>query len=364
MKKIAWIGGVLAGLGGIGFWLAHNQHTKQAQVRAAALPLPVAVAVQPVRRQTLSTETEYLGQSTYWREVLMTATTQGIVRELYVRLHGSVRAGQALLRVDSDVAEASRAVAEVTLAKARQDLARYELLQRENNATGNEVEKARLDVRNAEFQLISLQKQVGDALVKAPIGGTLTEKPIEPGMFIAPGTPLATITDVSSVKVTIYVPEAELRDWSPGRVVPLRFEAYPDVPFRGSVHHIGLKGGEAGTSVPGRFPVEIRVANTRADAPLRVGMTAHVSRRETAARPVLTIPRAALTQTGDTPAVYVLKGRQARLRPIQLGDRHGTDLIVNGGLQPGERVVVSGSAGLRDGQLVVVSRQSLVDSRQ
>ncbi len=368
---------IVAVLFGIGFWLAHNQQTQQAQVQAAARPLPVTVAVEPVVRQSLTTQTEYIGQSTFWREVPMTATTQGIVRELYVRLNGPVRVGQSLLKVDTDVNEASLALAEATLAKARQDLIRYETLQRENNVSGTEVENARLQVRNAEFGLTSIRKQVSDALIKAPIGGTITEKPIERGMYIAPGTPLVTITDVSAVKVTISVPETELTVWSTGQVVPVEFEAYPGVLFPGMVHHIGLKGGDSnatagtsvpGTSVPGRFPVEIRVANTRLrqhplrqyplrQHPLRVGMTAHVRRKNSLAVSALTIPRAALVQTGDTTAVYVLQGQRVHLRPIQTGEQAGINVIVRQGLQAGEQVVVSGPSGLRDG--LSVSRKQL-----
>jgi len=189
---------------------------------------------------------------------------------------------------------------------------------------------------------------VSDALIKAPIGGTITEKPIERGMFIAPGTPLATITDVSAIKVTINVPETELAEWSVGQVVPVAFEAYPGVSFRGTVHHIGLKGGEAG-----KFPVEIRVENTRTGTPLRqyplrIGMTAQV-RRATTQSSALTIPRTALVQNSDTTAVYVLHDQRVQLRPIQSGDRIGTYLVVQRGLQVGEKVVVSGSGGLRDG---------------
>lgn len=359
MKKTAWVVGILAGLVGIGFWLAHNQQTQQAQVQAAARPLPMTVAIEPVRQQSLTSETKYIGQSTFWREVSMTATTQGIVRELYVGLNDHVRAGQPLLKVDADVNNASLSVAEATLAKARQDLGRYETLQRENNIADSEVENARLQVRNAAFQLTSIRKQVSDALIKAPIGGTIIEKPIERGMYIAPGTPLATITDVSSVKVTISVPEIELSEWLVGRVVPVEFEAYPDVSYRGTVHHIGLKGGEAG-----KFPVEIRVTNTQQRTvpqyQLRVGMTAHVSRKNSPAVSVLIIPRAALVQNSDMTAVYVLQGQRVHLRPIQTGEQAGTNLVVHRGLQAGEQVVVSGGNGLRDGLSVISKRPTVI----
>ena len=350
MKTISWVLGALAVLIGIGAWLGHNQQIKQAQVQAAARPLPVTVAVQPVVQKRIVEQTEYIGQITFWREVPMTATTQGIVRSLAIRLNGTVRPGQPLLTVDTDVSRASLAVAEATLAKARQDLARYETLQRENNATATEVETARLQVSNAELQITSLRKQISEAIIHAPIGGTITEKPIEQGMFIAPGTPLATITDVSFVNVIVNIPETELLNWPVGRVVRVDFEGYPTVFFRGTVHQIGLKGGEAGT-----FPVEIRVANNRPATPLRVGMTARVSRTDTAPTPVLTIPRTALVQGSDTTAVYVLQGHHVRLRPIQTGDPSGTDLVVHRGLRLGDQVVVSGANGLRDNVMVDVN---------
>lgn len=349
MKKIIWIIGTLAVLTGIGAWLGHNQQIKQAQVQAAAGPLPVTVAVQPVVRKISTEQTEYIGRSTFWREVPMTATTSGIVRSLNIRLNGPVRAGQPLLTVDADVNRASLAVAEATFTKARQDLNRYETLQRENNVTATEVEAARLQVSNAGLQITSLRKQISEAVIHAPIGGTITAKPIEQGMFIAPGTPLATITDVSFVKVIVNIPETELLNWRVGRIVRVDFEGYPRASFRGTVHQISLKGGEAGT-----FPVEIRVANNRPAATLRVGMTAHVSRTDTAPAAVLTIPRTALVQDVDTTSVYVLRGQQIRLRPIQIGDPSGTDLVVRRGLQAGEQVVVSGSAELRDKVMVNV----------
>ncbi len=347
MKTILWIIGAGAVLLGIGAWLSRNQQTQQAKVQAAQKPLPVTVAVQPVVRQTVTNQTDYIGQSTFWRETPVTATTQGIVQVLNVRLHGSVRAGQPLLRVDSDVNEASLGVAESTLAKARLDLTRLETLQRENNATGNEVETARLQVRNAAFQLTSIQKQLSEAIVRAPIGGTITDKAIERGMYIAPGTPLLTITDVSSVKVTVNVPETELTDWPTGESVPVRFEAYPTTVFTGTVHHIGIKGGEAG-----RFPVEIRVVNRLVQKPLRVGMTARVSQPQAAPVSVLTIPRMALVSKADTTAVYVLRDRQVRFRPVQIGERYGANVVIRRGLRAGESVVVSGSNGLRDGQRI------------
>ncbi len=364
MKRGFLIIGLLVIAGGVVALLMSNQQQQRTRLAAAQRKLPVTVATTPVRDQTLTGSAEYTGTTDPWREVPLTATTQGIVRELGVSLNQTVRAGQLVLRVDTDLLQISLRAAEATLQKNRADLSRYQTLQGEDNATAVETETARLQVATAESQVQTLQKQIQDATVLAPIGGTVTEKPVERGLFIAPGTPLLTITDVSAVKLVIGVPEADLSRFSPGRVVAVSFDAYPDQSFQGTVHTIRLKGAEVG-----RFPVEIRVTSPdRAhplgqhplgqhplgQRPLRVGMAGTVTLPDA---PIagLTIPRTALITQSQRPAVYVLKNRKVALRSIETGRTSGASLFVRQGLSAGEQVVVSGTDELRNGQTVVAT---------
>jgi len=342
MKKLIWIIAGLLLLLITGAWLVRNQEKQTEKTVGLARPLPVTVSVAAARQQSLTTEIDYPGTTTFWREVPMTATTQGIVRSINYRLNGTVRAGQTLLAVDTDLNRASLTVAEAVLAKTTRDLARYETLQASNNATATEVEAARMQQHNARLQVVTLRKQLADAVVKAPTGGTITEKPIEAGMFIAPGTPLATITDVSTIKVLTFIPETDLRNWPTGITVPVRFDGYQGQTFNGTVHHIGLKADNAN-----RFPVEIRVVNNRPASPLRVGMSAHIRRSETAAKQAVVVPRVALVLGADIVSVYVLTGQTVQLRPVTPGPQRGTDVAILSGLQLGEQVVVSGTANLK-----------------
>lgn len=172
-------------------------------------------------------------------------------------------------------------------------------------------------------------------------------------MFVQPGTPLFTLTDVRALKLVVQVPEAELAAWRVGRRLPVRFEAYPGVAFWGTVYHLGLKGGEGG-----RFPVEVRVENQGPAAPLRVGLTARL-RLVTDSVTRLLVPRAALAAGGaasqGAATVYVLHGGRVRRRPVRLGAAYGTRVAVRSGLAAGEQVVVSGTEGLREGLPVRVA---------
>ncbi|MBO0935870.1 efflux RND transporter periplasmic adaptor subunit [Fibrella sp. HMF5335] len=349
MKKLVTILGILTCMGGTTALLMSNKQKQAGQIRDAQKALITTVSTAPVTRQSFSEAAQYVGKTECWREVTMNATTQGTIRTLTAHLDGPVREGQPVLTVDTELTTIAIAQAEAQRHKAQTDLARYETLQRENNVPLTDVENARLQVRTLETQLLTLRKQLRDAVVKAPISGIVTTKLVEPGMFIAPGAPLLTITDVSAVKLVVGVPEAEVDQLRPGRHVAVQFDMYPGQSMMGTVQQVRLKGGDTG-----KFPVEIRVANSHS-APLRVGMTAGVSVPNASRASGLTIPRAALVTTSATPAVYVVQGRQLSLRPIQPGPTFGTTLLVNKGLQPGEQVVVSGTEGLKEGQTVVVS---------
>lgn len=287
MKRYIFLFILLALTGGAVALLMSNRQKQQAQIAAARKPLPVAEAAPTsVASPAIAEPNSYVGRSEAWRELTMNATTQGTIRVLNAQLNAPVQAGQVVVQIDTDLIQIQITQAEAQVRKANLDLSRFEALHRENNLPTAELETARLQVVNAEAQLQTLRKQLADATVKAPIGGLVTDKPVEKGMFIAPGSPLLTLTDVSQVRVVIPVPESDLNLFRAGRRVRVTFDAYPDRPLVGVVNMIRLKGGEVNTASAaqaglapvgvGRFPVEIRVANS-AQTPLRVGMTATVT---------------------------------------------------------------------------------------
>ena len=346
MKQIITIIFLLAATGITVAVLMSNRQQQQTQLAQVQEIMPVMVSTAPVRRETIRQPFTYTGTTEAWRELPITATTQGVIRELNATLNDHVEAGQVLARVDTDLNRISLRAAMAQLRKARADAARLVTLEQQNNATATEVETAQVQVETAESQVETLQKQLRDATVLAPIGGTITEKLIERGMFISPGSALLTITDVSAVRLVIGVPEADLRLFKPGRAVSVRFDAYPDAPVRGTVNLIRIKGAEVG-----RFPVEILVV-AQAGRPLRVGMTATVSLPDAVVRAGLMIPRTALVMQSQTPAVFVTDGKTVRLRAVQVGGTFGDKLLTTNGLQENESIVTSGTGELRDGTII------------
>jgi len=343
------LAGVLA-LAGLFYWLLGRQQARQVAGQQLQAPLINTVAVAPVQRQTLAPATEYIGQTQAAREVQLLAPAAGLVRTVPAALNSQVAAGQMLVRLDPAGLRQQLGAAQQAARQASRDEQRQRQLLAESNATPHEVEAAALQTHNAATQAATLATQLRDATVRAPFAGTISERQVQPGLYVQPGAPLLTLTDVRTVKLVVQVPEAELRDWRVGRALPVRFEAYPGTDFSGTVHHLGLKGGEGG-----RFPVEIQIFNNLPETPLRVGLTARVS-LPMVAMVALTVPRVALVSAAGGPltAVFVLQQQRVRRRPVQVGASYGSRVAVRG-VQANEQVVVSGTQALRDGLAVRVA---------
>jgi HlyD family secretion protein len=101
-----------------------------------------------------------------------------------------------------DVARARARSADDRVRSARENLARLRA-----GARPEEVDAARARVAAADAQIATLQKAMTDAVVAAPVGGTVTERFVDAGELVPPRAPILTITDLDRVWANVYVDE-------------------------------------------------------------------------------------------------------------------------------------------------------------
>jgi membrane fusion protein (multidrug efflux system) len=146
-------------------------------------------------------------------------------------------------------------------------------------------------VAAARARVEAAQLALSRTIVRAPIAGIVTQRRVQVGQRLAPGTPIMTIVPVGNVYVDANLKEAQLRDVRVGQPVELVSDLYgDDVVYRGQVVGIGGGTGAAFAIIPAqnatgnwvkvvqRLPV--RIALNREDIaanPLRVGLSMHVS---------------------------------------------------------------------------------------
>jgi multidrug efflux system membrane fusion protein len=145
-----------------------------------------------------------------------------------------------------------------------------------------------------------------------------------------------------------------------GMVVTITSEAVPGREFQGRITNI------APTADPRSRVFDVELTITNQDAALKVGMVASVQLEAEAAKAgtqtdAVAVPLTAIVRSKAVPngyAVFVLEEKGgaavARLRDVTLGDMVGNEVGIVSGLQPGDKIIISGATVVTDGESVRV----------
>ena len=117
------------------------------------------------------------------------------------------------------------------LKQANSNLKRIELTEKEVEAARAQVESARALLRLAQIQL-------RHACLRAPFGGTIISRNVEPGEVVSPGREVFSLADLSSVELKIYVPETEIGRVKPGQPAEVSIDTFPQKTYHGRVSFI------------------------------------------------------------------------------------------------------------------------------
>lgn len=348
MKKVIGLIIILACGAGIFFKLKKNKEEAANKVQKSEVFTLPAVTVASISRDVLKSDVAAIGTVTPYKEVQLLSETAGRVLSINFDNGSHVSAGQTLAKVDDELRRTAVSMAEVNLEKAKKDQTRIDTLFQAAAVAQSQTEMVEVGVKGAETQLKVAQRQLKDTRITSPISGVISMKFIEKGSTLGPGAPIATITDISRLKVRVSIPEADAFRIRKGDRVMVTSDVYQDVKFYGTIKLIAPKGDEAHN-----FPVEIELNNSGSKQ-LKAGMFAKVSFTSVKAQNSLTVPREAVIGSVKMPQVFVVKDDIAKLRSITLNEGNGTMLPIKEGLAEGDIVVISGHNNLVDGAKVTV----------
>lgn len=155
-----------------------------------------------------------------------------------LRRFEALLAANAGSRKQRDDAATRVSVAEARLAAARERVrAAEEVVSRlRAGARRDEIAAAEARVEALEAQIASLDKSLADAVVRAPIAGTVTTKLVDAGELVAPRTPVAVISDLENAWANVYVGEPMVPRLQLGQPVTLMTDAGQEL--TGSITYI------------------------------------------------------------------------------------------------------------------------------
>jgi len=126
-------------------------------------------------------------------------------------------------------------------AKAQQESASQALLKLESFARPEELRAARARLDQAEWAARLADKSLDSCQVTAPISGTVLEKLAESGELALVGSGIATLADLHSLSLTIYLPETEIGKVTLGQSAKISVDSFPGRTFTGTVSFISPK---------------------------------------------------------------------------------------------------------------------------
>ena len=336
----------------LGAWtyttLMANKEAVEARVYERDFTRDTPVQTTRVARKSLEQSRRLLGTFEPSRELDVTAQAQGEVISEAVREGERVRTGSLIAKIDDEQLQYQLIAAEADYQDAVREAKRYEALIAGEAVPKVQLNKAQLRLASTESQLKSLKKRIRQTRITAPFSGVITSKMFEKGSVVAPGMPIAHLTDIATLKLIVQVPEADLLSFQEGEEATVKTDVHPTATYPGTVMMVGAKGDEAHN-----FPVHVRVSNSE-EHPLRAGMYGYLQFDRSDQNEALVIPREALIGSSRDASVYLVRDSVAYQQPIRLGQTAGGDLEVLEGLQEGDQVVVNGQINLTDSTQVSI----------
>ncbi len=290
---------------------------------------------------------EALGTARANESVTITAKVNETVVRVNFDSGDVVEAGQVLVDLSGRIELAELEEARVNLREADQQYRRQQQLAAERLIPASQLDTQRAARDSAQARLDAIRARLADRIITAPFNGVLGLRQVSPGTVLRPGDPIATLDDISIVKLDFSVPEAFLSSLRPGQEVRARSVAWPDAVFVGLVRSLDSRVD------PITRAVVVRAEIDNADHRLRPGMLLTVEVNQ-APRRTLALPELSLVQVGRQAFVFkVDEDMSVRQVAVRIGARRPGEVEILEGLVAGDRVVVEGTVKLREGSLVV-----------
>lgn len=321
---------------------------------------PPVVEVAAVKTGRIVETREAVGTVRAFESIMVTAKVAGVIERIEFQEGARVKAGDVLVSLDAqerkaDIeaanAESRRASALRNEVATRLDRARQ--LRSSGAGTEAQVDDLTAQVRTLESAIASAEARrkaaearLEDLIIRAPFAGRVGTRSVSLGAYIAPGTRITSLDDLTQVRLDFSVPENLLARLNVGQIVKAKAAAFRDRVFEGKVAVIDTRVD------PVTRTVRLTADFPNGDETLKPGMFLSVALEVTNNDSAVVVPEEAVVSEGLRHVVYPVKDNKVERRVITIGQRQNGQVEVVEGLQPGETIVVLGLQRVRPGATV------------
>src|SRR3989440_4538506 len=345
-------------IGFLGFIVLTSSGCSNTEAKQPA-PQPLPVNTQTVNLTPVPRVDEYVATVKSRRSASIQPQVDGSLIRILVKSGDHVRAGQVLMSIDPlkqqatvDQQRSTEQQKKAIFEYNQQEVARQRGLY-EGGVTSKQnydyavqaFENSKADWDSAKAASITQERQLAYYNLTAPFAGIVGDIPVHVGDYVSPQTLLTTVDENAELEAYIYIPTeraADIRMGLPVQVVTSSGELMEST----KINFISQQVDNALQGILVKAPVHTSLDRFRNAQLVKARVVWSTA-------PAPTVPVLAVTRIGGQSFVYVAtaadKGTIAKQRAVTLGDTVGNDYAVTGGLNPGDKVIVSGIQFLIDG---------------
>jgi HlyD family secretion protein len=278
--------------------------------------------------------------------------------EVILVMDGASQRAQLRLAQESlRAAQAARREACIQRDRARRDLERkqelaarkivsddlLDQLQSVFEASDASCKRVGAEVDRAQAQIAAIEVELEKLLIRAPFEGVIAEVAIEVGEWITPSPPLiqapavVDVIDLSSLYVSAPMDEVDSASIHAGQPAKLTVDSYPDIQFEGKVFRVAPYVLDV-LAQNRTVEIEVELVDAELATKLLPGTSADVEVVLEARDAALRLPTSALLEGNR---VLVASDGRLEERPVEIGLKNWDYAEVTGGLDEGQRVVLS-----------------------
>jgi HlyD family secretion protein len=250
----------------------------------------------------------------------------------------------AIPRRDFEAAEVALAQARSQNEQAQKQLADLQRLGKEQL-----LKSAQGSKELAEGHYRGAAALLGYSLIKSPIDGVVTDRPLYEGDLATANQPILTVMNLSRLIAKAHIPQTEAAQLKVGNSAELTVTGL-DEPVKGRVSLVSP------ALDPGSTTVEVWVEARKPDPALRPGMTVQVSMTAKMAKDAIVVPAGAVFRSEEAGDYVLVAGsdNKAHQKKVQIGIRNKDSAQIVSGINAGDPVITSGGYGVPDGTQIKI----------
>lgn len=343
--------------------------------------VPMTVETDTLKRGNIAAYLTVVGNLIGKQTVDIAPRTGGRLLSVNIQLGDPVRRGQVLAKVeDREIveqvrqAESAQEVSKATIRQREADLKVAELnFERSKNLFQRQLlakqalddaesrymaavaqfdlSKAQLNQNDSRLQELKINLQ--NTSVTSPVDGFVGKRSVDPGAMVNTNTAIASVVDISRLRLVVNVVEKDLRLVNAGDPAEVEVDAYPGEKFQGKIARVAPVLDPATRTAT--MEVEIPNSNNK----LKPGMYARINLTVDEHTNVLVVPKFAVVDYSNDRGVWIANDQdRASFVPLKLGIENGTHIEVLDGMKEGSRFVSTGAGAVRNNDQLMYAGQA------